>query len=105
MKSIFTMISVVCLALTGGAVFGAAGGGDVTFSPKGGSPVTFSHEWHVNAQGLKCSACHNHTFQMSIGEDKINMSKITKGEFCGHCHNGERSFDAKDTANCKRCHK
>jgi len=105
MKRAIALMSGVCLALTGGAAFGAAGGGDVTFNSNGGRSVIFSHERHVNAQGLKCSACHNHLFQMAVHEDKMDMSKITKGEFCGHCHNGERSFDVKDKANCKKCHK
>jgi c(7)-type cytochrome triheme protein len=30
---------------------------------------------------------------------------LTKGSFCGKCHNGEKSFDVKDTKNCVKCHK
>ncbi len=105
MKNIFALLLALLCAAPGAVLYASSGGGDVTFSPKGAKPVTFSHERHVNVQNLKCSACHNHTFQMAINEDKMDMSKITKGEFCGHCHNGERSFDVKDKANCARCHR
>jgi len=35
----------------------------------------------------------------------MEMSKITKGDFCGKCHNGERSFDVKEASSCVKCHK
>src|SRR5512135_2166889 len=81
------------------------GGGDLTFSPKGAGKVLFSHELHIKAQGLKCSRCHYHVFQMAKESYKMDMSKITKGAFCGTCHNGQKSFDVKDPKNCMKCHK
>jgi c(7)-type cytochrome triheme protein len=92
-----TAVTAVCVASTGG--------GDKLFKPTGAKPVFFSHEQHVNVRNAKCSACHYHTFQMSEESYEIDMTKLTKGQFCGICHNGERSFDVKDTANCARCHK
>ncbi len=82
-----------------------SGGGDLTFYPKGVGKVLFSHELHVKAQGLKCTRCHYHVFQMTKESYKMDMSKITKGAFCGTCHNGEKSFDVKDSKNCTKCHK
>lgn len=106
MKRIFVLIAALCLMLAAGtAVAEIAGGGDLTFKPQNAKPVIFSHALHVNVKELKCTACHNHTFLMSKDSAKMDMSKITKGQFCGHCHNGERSFDVKDKANCERCHK
>ncbi len=106
MNKAFTLMAALCLVLSGGmAVAAVSGGGDLSFTPKNASPVVFSHDLHVNAKDLKCSACHNHTFQMAKDSDKMDMSKITKGLFCGHCHNGDRAFDVKDKANCGRCHK
>lgn len=106
MKRTFVLIAALYLVLSAGmAVAQMAGGGDLTFKPQNAKPVIFSHALHVNVKELKCSACHNHTFLMSKDSDKMDMSKITKGQFCGHCHNGERSFDVKDKANCERCHK
>ncbi len=104
MKTVLMLIAAFCLLLPAGTAV-ASGGGDLTFRAGTAQPVTFSHDQHVNIKSLKCSACHNHTFQMSKGSDKMDMSKINKGQFCGHCHNGERSFDVKDKASCGRCHK
>jgi len=81
------------------------GGGDLTFKPKGAGEVVFSHQMHVSVKGLKCSGCHYQVFQMSQGSYKMDMSKITKGAFCGKCHNGQKSFDVKEDKNCVKCHK
>lgn len=81
------------------------GGKDLTFNPKGAKPVIFSHQLHVSSKGLKCTGCHFHIFQMSKGSYKMDMKKITKGEFCGNCHNGRKSFGVKESKNCTRCHK
>ena len=106
MKRAIVLIAGFCLVLAAGTAFAdVAGGGDLTFKPENAKPVIFSHALHVDVKSLKCTACHNHTFLMSKDSAKMDMSKITKGQFCGHCHNGERSFDVKDKANCGRCHK
>jgi c(7)-type cytochrome triheme protein len=96
--ALLCMVSSVALAET-------IGGGDLTFTPKNAAPVVFSHRMHVNGKGLKCSGCHYQVFQMSKGSYKMDMSKITKGDFCGKCHNGQKSFDVKDPNNCTKCHK
>lgn len=105
MKNIFPFVAILVLTALSGAAFAATGGGDRLFKPKGAKPVFFSHEQHVSVRGTKCSACHYHTFQMSQESYEMNMEKLNKGQFCGICHNGERSFDVKDPANCERCHK
>jgi len=33
------------------------------------------------------------------------MSLLTKGEFCGICHDGKKGFDVKAADSCARCHK
>jgi c(7)-type cytochrome triheme protein len=81
------------------------GGGDLTFTPKNAAPVVFSHRKHVTEHGLKCSGCHYQIFEMAQGSYKMNMDKITKGDFCGKCHNGQKAFDVKDKNNCSRCHR
>jgi c(7)-type cytochrome triheme protein len=81
------------------------GGGNLTFSPKNASPVVFSHEKHVHEKGLKCTGCHYQIFQMAQGSYKMDMNKITKGDFCGKCHNGQKGFDVKEEKNCSRCHR
>ena len=61
----------------------------IRFEPKGAAPVLFNHEKHVAANGRTCSGCHFGVFQMEKGSNRMNMSKITKGHFCGTCHNGK----------------
>ena len=101
----FLLVFVIVLSIPFIAAAQKIGGGDLTFNPKGAKPVIFSHEMHVNSKGLKCTGCHYHVFQMTKGSYKMDMSKLTKGVFCGKCHNGQKSFDVKDHANCAKCHK
>ncbi len=82
------------------------GGGDLTFTPKDARPVVFSHEKHVSDKGLKCTGCHYQIFEMQKGASTtMDMSKLKKGDMCGKCHNGQKSFDVKDPKNCEKCHK
>ena len=101
------LCAIFCLLLSGGVALAVTGGGDLTFNAKGAKSVLFSHKQHVEVKTLKCSACHYHTFQMTKDPDsyKMDMSKISKGQFCGLCHNGKRSFDVMDDKSCGRCHK
>lgn len=105
MYKIYLLVIVLLLTSSTGAAVASTGGGDKLFKPKGAKPVFFSHEQHVTVRGTKCSACHYHAFQMSRETYEITMEKLNKGELCGICHNGERSFDVKDKANCGKCHK
>lgn len=93
------------LTISLSALARAVGGGDLTFAPKNASPVVFSHEQHVVGKGLKCTGCHYQIFEMAHGSYKMDMSNITKGAFCGKCHNGHKVFDVKDQKNCIRCHR
>ncbi len=103
-NAILFIILLAVIAVSTAASAQTVGGGDLTFSPQGARDVIFSHKIHVNIKGLRCSACHYQVFQMTRGLCKIDMSGISKGDFCGKCHNGQRSFDAKDSRNCSRCH-
>jgi len=103
-KAILACLVLFCFAPLG-AFAQTVGGGDLTFTPNNAKRVVFSHQMHVNGKGLKCTGCHYQVFQMSKGSYKMDMSKITKGDFCGKCHNGQKSFDVKDSQNCSKCHK
>jgi c(7)-type cytochrome triheme protein len=105
MKKALLVCLMLCFMVPVIAGAQKVGGGDLTFKPKGANPVVFSHQIHVSVKGLKCSGCHYHVFQMTKGSYKMDMSKITKGDFCGKCHNGQKAFDVKDTNNCVKCHK
>ena len=104
-RLIFVTVVMTCLLVPMSILAQKVGGGDVTFSPKGAGTVLFSHEKHVNEKGLRCSNCHYQLFQMTQGSYKMDMTKLTKGDFCGKCHNGKRAFDVNDQKNCSRCHR
>jgi c(7)-type cytochrome triheme protein len=105
MKKAGSLLPAIGLVVCWSAAFGAVGGGDMTFKGKDAKSVFFSHARHVEGENKKCSACHYSVFQMQKDSYKMDMSKINKGMFCGSCHNGKRSFDVKDKANCEKCHK
>ena len=105
-RKVIVLLLLFCFILPlGAAAQVLVGGGNIRFTPKGAVPVLFNHEKHVEANGRKCSGCHVGVFQMEKGSNRMNMSKITKGHFCGTCHNGKTAFDVEDRAQCARCHK
>lgn len=82
------------------------GGGDITYTPKAANKVVFQHEYHVRLKGMRCNNCHYKTFQMrGNSEYSMDMTTLTKGKFCGSCHDGTKAFSVKDAAVCARCHK
>lgn len=104
MRNALAFFVILCFILSSSIASAVVGGGDLTYKPKGAKPVIFSHEQHVNVKTLKCSACHYHAFQMTKDSYEMDMAKITKGKFCGVCHNGKRSFGVNDKAHCNKCH-
>jgi len=104
-RLLVTMAVMVCLYIPPGSFAQTVGGGDLTFTPKNASAVIFSHEKHVKGKGLKCNGCHYQIFQIAKGSYKMDMQKVTKGDFCGTCHNGQKAFDVKDQKNCTHCHR
>ena len=107
MRSIMLAASLAAFFALPCAAAAKVGGGDVTYEPKGVGKVVFTHEYHVSLKNQKCGNCHYKTFQMKSGEStyKMDMSMLTKGQFCGSCHDGKSAFDVKDASSCKRCHK
>ncbi len=100
------ILSLVVSLLLPTFAFAKIGGGDVEYRPKGAGRVLFQHEHHVSLKGMKCNNCHYKPFAMSTSASyKMDMRTLTKGQFCGLCHDGNNAFDLKPTANCKRCHK
>ena len=67
---------------------------------KGMSPVIFPHWFH--RVRFQCSVCHvDIGFKTKAGASGITMDKISQGQFCGACHNGEIAWSAE---NCDFCH-
>ena len=105
MKRLLISVLLSALILTAAALAQKVGGGAIHFTPKNAGPVLFSHQSHVKNKGIKCTECHYQIFQMAQGSYKMDMSKMTKGDFCGKCHNGQRSFDVKSQDTCSKCHR
>lgn len=85
--------------------FAETGKGDIIFKPNNMDPVVFSHDYHTKTRGLRCAACHFQTFAESNTGYQMKKDVLTKRDFCEHCHNGMKGFDAKSEKNCSRCHK
>ena len=71
------------------------------FSEKTGArAVVFPHWFHRIR--YTCKVCHTDLkFQMVAGGDKMLMSDILEGRFCGTCHNGQIAWGVE---NCDLCH-
>ena len=63
-------------------------------------PVVFPHWFHRIR--YTCKACHDDLeFKFKAGGNKIKMSDILNGRYCGACHNGKIAWDIE---NCDLCH-
>lgn len=67
---------------------------------EGVAPVIYPHWFHRIR--YQCSVCHLELgIKMKAGGNGITMDRITRGEFCGACHNGEIAWSVE---NCDYCH-
>jgi len=64
-----------------------------------GMPALFDHETHSSM--FPCGECHSGLFRMKVNSVRITMDGISRGKYCGRCHNGSRAFPAD---NCAKCH-
>ena len=103
MRTAILTTALLILVVSSTPVF-AIGGGDITFTLEKADPVHFSHDYHMKTRGLKCVACHFQKFSKGQGYE-MKKESITKRDFCEHCHNGMKGFDAGSAKNCSRCHK
>lgn len=100
------MLPAICLlAMAFSGVAFAEGGGDITFRPPNMDPVHFSHDYHIKSRGIRCPACHFKNFASATNGYQMQKEKLNKRDFCEHCHNGMKGFDATSEKNCSRCHK
>lgn len=79
------------------------------FPQTGDSPgaVTFNHESHVDEHAPNCTACHPKMFKIlkagAAADGKaLTHDAMKKGQACGTCHNGTKSFGFDD---CTMCHR
>jgi c(7)-type cytochrome triheme protein len=79
------------------------------FAQTGDSPgkVTFNHASHVDESAPSCTSCHPKAFSIlkagAAADGKaITHASMDKGQSCGACHNGKKSFGFDD---CTLCHR
>jgi c(7)-type cytochrome triheme protein len=102
-KSIFPIFFLFAV-MTLTAMDATAEYGDVVlnnYSDEAGvNPVIFPHWFHRIR--YTCKACHTDlNIKMGAGTNKIKMSDIMDGQFCGACHDGETAWGIE---NCELCH-
>jgi c(7)-type cytochrome triheme protein len=79
------------------------------FAQTGDSPgkVTFNHASHVDESAPSCTSCHPKAFSIlkagAAADGKpVTHAAMEKGQSCGACHNGKKSFGFDD---CTLCHR
>jgi len=83
--------------------------GPYEFKQTGDSPgkVTFNHASHVDEAAPSCTSCHPKAFSILKAGTTVDGKPVThagmeKGQACGACHNGKKSFGFDD---CTLCHR
>jgi len=74
-------------------------------SPDSPGKVTFNHSSHVDATKPDCTGCHPRLFSIlkaRSAERRIVHVRMEKGQQCGACHDGKKSFAMDD---CTVCHR
>lgn len=101
MKKLLVISLVVALTFALSlSAFAVGPGKTLEFEGGGAGKVVFSGDVHKKAGA--CNACHTKIFKMKKGSTKITMADMNAGKSCGTCHNGTKSFSAKE---CAKCHK
>jgi c(7)-type cytochrome triheme protein len=81
---------------------------DVTFPTAETSPgsVTFRHSSHLDLKQANCASCHADRFRIlkvrAPSATSAAARDLHSDQFCGACHNGEKSFSVKE--DCQLCH-
>ncbi len=102
MQRIVLLVALVGVLLPASAIRSEYA--DVTINEKaeaeGMVPVIFPHWFHRIR--YQCSVCHVELgFKTKAGSNGITMDKISQGEYCGACHNGDVAWSAES---CDLCH-
>jgi len=101
----FSALLVVIIAVVFvGSAMAVPPGKTVEFAGGPQGKVSFSGKAHAD-KGLKCGDCHTKVFPMKKTEGVFKMAEMKEGKHCGACHNGTKTFNTTDAANCAKCHK
>jgi c(7)-type cytochrome triheme protein len=117
MRSLTRCASLAAVMLTALALVTAAAAqskmpklpGPYEFKQTGDSPgkVTFNHASHVDESAPSCTSCHPKAFSIlkagaTADGTPITHAAMEKGQACGACHNGKKSFGFDDCTTCHR---
>jgi len=97
----FVLVTMLCACLS---IDASAEYGDVVLNQMSEAndmrPVIYPHWFHRIR--FRCKVCHNELgFIMRTGANEIDMGKISDGQYCGLCHNGDIAWGVE---NCDLCH-
>jgi len=73
---------------------------ELLYETEGSGAVSFSHDFHRSMYA--CEECHPKLFEMKKTRGRMTMDGMSKGKFCGFCHNGDT---ATSVTECSKCHK
>jgi len=100
---------VLLLAFLASAAPASADLGDILFKRKTTEgneypPAKFPHS--VHRYQFTCYVCHDNIFLMKAGANAVSMDAISKGKYCGVCHNDTKDAPAFGSTfeSCQRCH-
>jgi c(7)-type cytochrome triheme protein len=77
----------------------------LTQAPGSPGKVVFNHASHTDADRPDCTACHPRLFSILKNRTAgrtILHARMEKGQQCGACHDGKKSFGMDD---CSICHR
>jgi c(7)-type cytochrome triheme protein len=101
MKALVTIIAMLVSLVFSGLASAVSPGETIEFNNSPEGKVTFDGELH-QGKGFKCKDCHTAIFEKARTV-QIKKADHDGGKACFTCHDGNKSFAAKD--NCARCHK
>lgn len=95
------LVGATCIILT---LIARAEYADITLNTRseveGVAPVIYPHWFHRIR--FQCSVCHvDLGIKMGAGKTGITMEKLTDGQYCGACHDGDVAWSID---NCDLCH-
>jgi c(7)-type cytochrome triheme protein len=75
---------------------------DIKYNVKNVPGVVFSHDTHL-AKNKDCKTCHSAIFNLAK-KRTFTMADMERGQSCGACHNGKKTFGVSTQKDCSKCH-
>jgi c(7)-type cytochrome triheme protein len=104
MKAAAVVAALCALVNAAGNALAVGPGKTLTWHGGGQGEVLFDGSRHAGT-GHGCKDCHHGLFTMKHGTARITHTALSRGEFCGACHNGKLSFSTDEQNKCSECHR